>query len=161
MIASTHLAIGAVSGMIVGRINKPKVDIWNLMAGALIAGIASHIILDAIPHAEYLDYIINRTLLFNIVVLIELIAVSLIVLNLKTSSDVPLLMTLGLIGAAIPDGIVTCGKFLDWGWMINLGNLLHLFHANQHSPLEVSFSGQIVLAAIVLYSLRIYARPHT
>ena len=153
MIASTHLAVGAISGLYVQKYLPPQSGILERMAVGFCAGVMSHIIVDAVPHQEYTV----QGLKLGVVLLVEIGFIFAFVFYFSRESAVNWIIFGGMAGGAVPDLLGLVYRYIvAWGWLDSLSGLVHLLHGEVPIGLEVSFSFQILLAmlAILLVKLR-------
>lgn len=130
MIASAHIAAGVLSGMVGSRIAKrPAVQ-----AGAALAiGFATHIMLDAIPHADYgalgprpvARLIVLETLLVGLA--------ALMILRTRVQPGWWLPMLAGVLGAAIPDVGFAAQLLLPGPMGVRVDNAGDAFHGGFHA----------------------------
>ncbi len=97
MIASTHLAVGAASGIFIQKYISVRHDFKLRFAVASLAGVATHLFLDALPHEEYSDKLPWPLLIA------EMIAVSLVIFSPDSKWRVNMVIFFGMSGAAFPD----------------------------------------------------------
>ena len=152
MIASTHLAVGAAVGLTVQKClsesSSPEKLFW-----AFVVGVASHVVLDALPHKEYT---VDGLRLW-LVLLVETGVVFALVLSLQNSLLLNLLIFFGMAGGAIPDLIeLSYRYFVKWPLLVNLGSKIHIFHGTIPTGLEVNFYFQLLIAfaAIILVKFK-------
>lgn len=147
MIATTHLAVGAATGLLgvklAGRFMSSMAS--TLKQDSIRIGIAffvatvSHFILDTIPHSDGIyntKYGVAWVLMFELGIILGIILVLVILHNLN-----PVIIFAALVGAAWPD--VT--SFL--GWTLTLHESTHSL---QRPELVGSLFGQVFIAIVAL-----------
>ena len=134
MIFTPHMLAGAVIG---AKISQP----WLI----LILGLATHYLLDAIPHWEYKVLNLKRREdrpfsaraylkhLFKVILDLSIGLGLVIILAWKLAR--PDLIALGMIVAILPDGIT----FLYWTFKTKYLKPLYLFHKKIHPKGALSF----------------------
>lgn len=127
MIASVHLATGAASALFVQNYLSVKYD-WRYDIGkrylfGFIAGLLSHIVFDVFPHAEYS---LHGEALMAVLCLEG--AVMMAVIPGWQGPVMAQLLTWGMIGAAVPDGLYYAGRYFGIEWLKQAHSLLHVFH---------------------------------
>ena len=127
MTASVHLATGAASALFVQNYLSVKYD-WQYDVGrryllGFVAGLLSHIVFDAFPHAEYTQH---GEALMAILCLEG--AVMMAVIPSWQGPVMAQLLTWGMIGAAVPDGLYYTGKYFSFELLERVHSLLHVFH---------------------------------
>ncbi|MGH7678215.1 MAG: hypothetical protein ACRENU_07095 [Gemmatimonadaceae bacterium] len=132
---------------------------WRI-AVAFALGVASHVVLDAIPHGDYRP-LARSTLI--VVALCETIAVGALTAYLVRRRAMPRwkeLFAAGFAGAALPDGKVLAALVLPQdaaGSVADYGDRMHAyFHAVPPAPatgwaIEITFT--IVLLALLAWPL--------
>ena len=153
LIASTHLAVGAAAGLAAQGCLPANSGILVRVGVAFIAGIASHLLLDAPPHAEYAS---TGARLAEILFLeIAVVFVSIFWLSGNTARG--LILFFGMSGGALPDIISLAYKnFFQWNWLGKLGGLLHSTHGKLPMG-EIGFGAQLVIALGAVMFLRFFA----
>ncbi len=157
MIASTHLVVGAAAGLAVQRCLSLDVSNSEKLFWAFIAGFASHLILDALPHKEYSIHGLQLWL----VLLIETSIAFAFTLFLQNNLLLILLIFLGMVGGALPDVIeLVYFHMFNWSWLGSLGRIIHFCHSkNQvNSVLIFNFYTQVILAMLAIVFVRFI--PH-
>jgi hypothetical protein len=156
MIASAHVVGGVVAGLTaaLGTTNREL-----RIAAALGLGVLSHIVLDAIPHADYGKLQLSTV---RVIVLCEFAAVgwfSWLMLRRRHTAGRPLLAA-GLAGAVIPDAKFLAAMLLPGpaaSWVETTGDQFHgLFHAGPAS-LAAGMMTQVSFTLLLLASLRFFA----
>lgn len=148
MIASTHLAVGAVSGLWGIRLCKIKNFYWAL-ATAFVVGTASHLLCDSIPHNER---IYNSSFDTLPVLLPELAVVSSVIFWIVYRRRLSLgLIFAGIAGAAWMDAFSMINKSLGGNSLLKPVVVFHdLFHSPQEPNLIFSLTVQAVIAVVFL-----------
>lgn len=100
MIASAHLAAGLVSGMAASRASGGTARRITIAA---LLGLASHMMMDAIPHADYGN--MPRRWIIPVVLCEATVtfAVAALILRRKVTRGWPGFLAAGVFGATIPD----------------------------------------------------------
>ena len=157
VIASAHLAAGAVAAVIAVSLGGSST---RRVMTAFVFGVLSHVVLDAIPHSDYLPLPQDRLLA---PVLIEALLISLVLawlLRRSLRAHWPEYLA-GLAGAAIPDA-----KFLARSPMPDrmaetvrdYGDWFHNYYHAARPTLEVGWATQVGSALILLAILTLLAR---
>ena len=154
MIASTHVAVGAVAGLWAAKLaeNSGLEQGPSKVIIALIAGTLSHYVLDAIPHNE----VIYDTHIGALPVLTaELLIITITIFSATFSEDLSFLIILsGFIGGAWPDFIGISGNFLAENKLITALNGFHDHWHSSYSPAPIpSLTFQLLLVVISLLLL--------
>jgi hypothetical protein len=135
VIASTHMLAGALVG-IRARTSRQ----------ALVAGVTSHFLMDAIPHS---DYEIGD--LLGLALVADLLTGAAITTALTVDSP---RLWVGAFGGIIPDVLNAVEDRLG---LKLVGHLHSLAHSRKHLPASVGVPTQAALAALLAYGL--YRRP--
>lgn len=148
MIATTHLAVGAASGLAVQGLISPDASGTAKVLVAFAAGLVSHLVLDAIPHREYN---VNGLTLWTVLSL-EVATVFLFVLSLHNKLLLNLVIFAGMTGGALPDFVELAYQyFLQWPVLANLGQIIHFFHFCQTpSGFTLNYYWQVLIAVIAV-----------
>jgi hypothetical protein len=156
--ASAHLAAGLVTGMVGSRLARQTA--WRALIAFTLA-LASHVALDAIPHA---DYFLLRNRWVLLIALAESVVVGAIafgVLRKRVTSDWRIVLTAGLAGTAIIDLRVVERVFPSAPLahqLADFGLWIHgPFHATP-SRLWVGMLTQVVAAVVLLSALALFPR---
>lgn len=141
MTAPAHYAIGAASALLIQKYLPAGVGQEVRIAGAFVVAIASHIVADAIPHAEH--FLRGRYLAMELVV--ETIVMLAVLVGASRSPLLAKIILAGMVGAAIPDGLGMLSRCVDWSalsWVDDKMHLSHgklnLFHANLFLQLAIT-----------------------
>ena len=100
MIASAHFSAGLVSGMAGPRLARHRAMQIVL---AFLIGIASHVVLDAIPHSDYLGLTTRRILPIVVAEVCVIMAIGAVILRKRVRPGWPWPMVAGIVGATILD----------------------------------------------------------
>src|SRR3989344_5520385 len=153
MIASVHFATGAASALLAQGLLPKKYD-WQYDVGkryvfGFAAGIASHVVFDAVPHAEY-------TLPGVVLVYILLMEATLMMALLLGVRNPVMsqLLAWGYIGGALPDVLGIVGKGFGWDVLIWPHEILHITHSIAE-PLFAGFRTQIGIVVVCILYVRI------
>lgn len=148
MIASTHLAGGAAAAVLVQRFLPVDSSMSTRLGAAVVAGIASHVILDAPIHKEYT---ITRWELWRML-FIESGVVFLVLMHPFADWPRNAILFAGMVGGALPDLITMSARRLQWPWLGSIGKTLHAFHGWFPMGFEMGFCLQLLIAltAIIL-----------
>lgn len=156
MIASAHLSAGLVAGMAASRASGGTA---RRVVIALLLALASHVMLDAIPHADYVfmprRWIIPVALCEALVVL----SVAAVILRRRVVKGWRVFLAAGLLGAAFPDARFGLG-FLGAQAKYQILFATYWFHSFFHAAPVAFWTGmttQIVAALACLAAL--YAFP--
>lgn len=153
MIASVHFATGAASALLAQKLLSKRYD-WNYDLGkrymlGFAAGIFSHLVFDAVPHAEYsLEGEALLSLLF-----VEAALVMVFLLDVRNPA-MSQLLAWGYIGGALPDIMGMAGRKLGWAVLAWPYEILHITH-DIAEPLFASFWMQAVIVVMCIAYVRI------
>lgn len=151
MIASTHLAVGAASALLIQEYIPVKWDIKTRYILGLGAGILSHIAFDSLGHAEYS---VQGIALFSLL-WVEVGVTLLAVLGFSNRVMMPLLMW-GMFWGAVPDLLYFAHEFTGIK-VFELGHaILHLTHG-WLITLYVNHATQIGITVCAIVYIRIRA----
>lgn len=151
MIASAHLSVGAFSGVLVQRYLPLECGIVERVVAGFCAGIASHILTDAVPHQEY--SITGYQL--GLALLLEIFAVFLLVFYPPIQITTALVLFSAMSGAAFPDLLeMVHAYFIRWPLIDIMGRALHIFHGKLPLGFRVSFFIQTVISALAIFFVR-------
>jgi hypothetical protein len=143
LIASTHLALGAASGLLVQKIMPDYLGLPERIAAGFSLGLLTHIVADALPHREYM-VVENK---FWVVVALEILAILFLVYYPLRGWVYGLVMFSALAGAAFPDFLSIFYEYLaGWEWIRNWDNYLHKYHGKVSIGFKVSLVQQVLLA---------------
>jgi hypothetical protein len=154
LIASTHLAAGAATGLMVQKYLAPDASSPVRLLCSFAVGFVSHLILDALPHK---DYSIHGLKLWAILFL-EISLIFVLVLSFKNSLPLNLIIFFGMAGGALPDVMwLLNDNLLHWSWLGNLSKINHLTHfrSKSYSGFVFNFYIQVILATIIAFLVRI------
>lgn len=124
MTAPAHYAIGAASALFVQNFLPVFVGPKTRIAAAFAAAFATHILADAVPHAEH--FLRGRYLAAELVV--ETIVMLVVLVGIPSSPLTAMVILAGMAGAAVPDGLGMLGRFLNWPALLWLDDKTHMFH---------------------------------
>lgn len=148
MIAFTHLAVGAASGLAVSN-TFSKSGFIKKISAIFIVGLASHVVLDSFPHSEYpLDgYVLGLVLAFETLLLMVLVLVPPWLRRVNT------IMFVAMLGAAFPDLCSLMYAHLVPSDIINkMDWALHSFHAKRTHGFKVNLLFQVLIGlGAILY----------
>ena len=152
MIATTHLAVGAASGLAVQNLLYPDASAGEKVLISFVAGFLSHLVLDAVPHREYTA---DGLLLWTILA-VEIAAVFLCVLSPHNNRLVNLIIFAGMAGGALPDFLgLSYRYFLQWPLLAESGKTMHFFHfCRAPAGLELNYHIQVLIALIAVIFVR-------
>ena len=146
MIASAHLAYGAACGIIVQKYLPVGFGKESRCAVALVAGLVSHMILDAWPHWEYPQH--GFELLA--ILLVETSLVSIGIFSAKRSQTMNIVIFCGMVGGAVPDpSLVIWEKLFFWEPLLYFHFVTHIFHSSLPF-FEISWLFQMVLTVLAM-----------
>ena len=148
MIATTHLAVGAASGLAAQSLLSSEADMTEKAIIAFTVGFISHLVLDAIPHREYA---VSGFTLWAILS-VEIAAVFLLILSPSNQLITSLIIFAGMAGGALPDFAgLAYQYFLRWPLFAAFGQTVHFFHFRRASPsLELGYLTQVIIAAVAI-----------
>ena len=154
MTASVHLATGAASALLIQNYLSVKYD-WRYNIGrryffGFVAGLLSHIIFDALPHAEYTQH--GEALMA--VLCLEGVVMMAVIPGWQ-GPVMAQLLTWGMIGAALPDAFHFAGDYFGIEWLNQAHSLFHVFHGEvvfvyMSHPIQV----MIAIAAVVYVRIK-------
>ena len=151
LIASTHLAVAAASGLYVQKHLPPQSSLLERMAAGFCAGVASHIIVDSLRHKEYSI----QGLELGVVLLVEIVSVFAPVFYFSRKPPVNLIVFLGMAGGAVPDLLgLSFSYVVSWRWLDFLSGLVHLTHGKISLGFEVGFVIQVILAILAVLFIK-------
>jgi hypothetical protein len=150
VIASAHLGAGIVAGMLATRLpGKPVVRV----AAGLVFGLASHVMLDAIPHSDY-GYTPRRMILVIAVCeAVVLLSLSWTILRSRIARGAPWVLAAGLLGSAAPD-VHLSRAFLPQSMWPLVTKHTFWFHGFFHREADVFWVGMVnqVTVALVCFA---------
>lgn len=159
MIASAHVAAGAVAGMAGGYMPGNRI---LKTAAAFGLGILSHVALDAIPHSDY------RFLSPSVIVWVascETIAIGATIgylLRGRLIPQWPAYLLAGLVGASLPDAKVAARLLLPGPGaerMEYYGDYFHsFFHAERMAAPLLGLGIEVACTVVLLACLRTFPR---
>jgi len=144
LIASVHLAAGSATALFVTSYSPLLVSNKSKVALALVAGIASHVILDTFPHQEYMER------WPWLLVIAETIAILMFVLSAQYSITRNSVLFIGMAGAAIPDLF-----HISRGHLFRSLDVLHFFHGSLPSAFWMSMFWQSVITCLAIIYIKI------
>ena len=151
MIASAHLVVGAASGLMVQKYLPLQYGILERVAIGFCAGVASHILTDALPHQEYT--VEGYSLM--LVVALEVSAVFWLVFSLNIPTATFLVVFGAMSGAALPDffsfvyrHVIQLPPLAFFSW------LFHIYHGELPIGFELSITAQILIALATILLVR-------
>lgn len=157
MIASPHLAAGAIVGKVIG-----KIAIKNLFLSLILSfgfGAIFHFLMDMIPHAEYTGVFKRQ---FWTVFILDLFSVLSLVYFIGASkpydNENNYILLAGLIGSALPDipSLVIKIFKVDWTWLNKLESVNKFFHTSHYIISSSGFYYQLLLSAFLLWLLSFF-----
>ena len=148
MTASVHFATGAASALFIQRYGSIKYGIYPRYAWGFVAGVMSHVVFDAIPHAEY--SIVGKDL-FLLLCLEAMLLMWVLIPNRNLVMSQ--LLAWGYVGGALPDVLGMAGRHLGWDTLIWLNEILHL----SHGKVNLFFADYMIQLSIVVVCV-IYVR---
>ena len=155
MIASTHLAVGAATGLVAQRFfpsNSNKEPVLKRLFFGFVAGYASHLVLDAFPHQEYG---INGTAL-GVILFVEIVAVFAMFFSGRQSSLANAIIFSGMVGGAMPDFLgMVYGDFLSWSQPDDFESMVHLF---LHGKIPIGFKVSVYVQIFTALASFVWVR---
>src|SRR3989344_4490291 len=124
MTAPAHYAIGAASALLIQNYLPSESGDKTRIACALGIALVSHVVADAIPHAEH--FLKGWHLALELVV--ESIVMLAILVGASNSPLVAAIILAGMAGAAIPDGLGMLSHCVNWPALLWVDHKLHLSH---------------------------------
>ena len=131
MIASAHIAAGAAVGLIAGRLTMHPVARAAIAFGS---GILSHIILDAIPHADYRGIDSSIVAVFALTETLVMFAILTLMLRGKLLPGWQWSLLPAIAGAMAPDARFPAELLLSPEMTHTAQSLGHAFHSSFHAP---------------------------
>lgn len=163
MIASTHLAAGALIGTLAYRFLF-RLHWLLILASAFVFGLASHFLMDMIPHGEGI-YSDESNFPFLLILLVELLTVFILIYFLGFYKPLGSLSNISifvaLVGSAFPDlpaMFIRVFK-VNWNWLNNLDKINGLFHAPPPDNFFIGFLPQILASAFALLVMYFLKKP--
>jgi hypothetical protein len=160
MIASAHVLGGFVSGLAAASAITNRA---GRIVSAFALGVLSHVVLDAIPHADYA--FLSRSTVRVVVVCEIVLATSLswLIVRSRRPPGWRASLPMGLAGAMIPDVKFIAPVLLPAPaalWVQQTANRFHgLFHADR-SPIAVGLTAEVLCTLLLLTSLTLFPRRH-
>lgn len=152
MIAVTHLAVGAASGLMVQRCLSSDASNPEKLFLAFTVGFASHLVLDAFPHQEY-SFGGSR---LGLVLFVEITTIFVLLLSPESSLLTNAVVFCGMAGGALPDLIELIHRYvINWHWLDNLGSKIHFCHGAIPLGFEVNFPIQILIALVAVIIVKL------
>ena len=151
MIASAHLACGAAVSIYIQKYLPVSFREILRYIAAFLAGIVSHILMDAWPHWEYFQH---GHKLF-IILLIEMALVFAGVFSTRMSRMAAGIVFMGMVGGATPDlSIIILKNFFPWNSLLYFNSTIHVFHG--FVPIfEANWLFQVILAVLAIVYLKL------
>lgn len=152
MTASTHLAVGAAVGLTAQRFLSSCVSNPEKLFWAFVAGLASHLFLDAFQHQEYG---FGGTKL-GWVLLVEITVMIVLLLSPSRSLVTDEVIFFGMAGGALPDVIELTHRYvINWHWLNVLGSKIHFCHGAISLGFTLSLNFQLFMALIAVLVVRL------
>lgn len=159
MIASAHLAIGAVSGVLVQKYIPPEYGLAERIGIGFCAGVLSHIVIDAPVHQEYTVHGSGLA----VVVMLEVALVAGLIFYPPVSLmdwTSALIIFSSMAGAAFPDVLNISYKYIvQWPVLGILGSIFHFSHQKILIGYPVSIFFQVAMALAAILFLKIKFQP--
>jgi hypothetical protein len=154
VIASAHVAAGAVAGLIAYRLGaRPAPS----LAMAFVIGVGSHVVLDAIPHGDYAPLSSPFRLWVALVETLVTLAVVALIVPRPRSPNVLLPIAAGIAGSILPDAKSIVSLFVPrrvTDLVAEFGDRFHgLFHAPAPDSPIVGWSVEIAATVVLLITL--------
>ena len=124
MTAPAHYAIGAASALLIQNYLPENSNQITKIVWALGVAILSHIVADAIPHAEH--FLKGSRLAVELI--LETMVMLVILIGASSSFFVAVVILAGMAGAAIPDGLGMLSHRVNWWALLWVDNKMHLTH---------------------------------
>ena len=152
MIASTHLAVGAVSGLLVQKYLPPSYGLIERIGAGFLLGVISHILTDAPLHKEY-SFEGHK---LAVTVATEILVVFAVVLYPFQITFLSSVIFSGMIGGALPDFIsISYNNGFKWRWLGNIDRAIHFFHGKIPLGFQMGLGWQVILAIIAIIFVRL------
>jgi hypothetical protein len=158
MLASAHVAAGLFAGVVTSRTTAPPAVRAVL---AFVAGVLTHVVLDAVPHS---DYVPLSRLTATVVALCETAITAAVgawlVRGRLPAGSAPLLIA-AIVGATLPDAKFGAALIsAEVGAVVReYGNTFHeSFHATERRPLGKALMTEIGTAVSFLAAVWLVAR---
>jgi hypothetical protein len=157
MLASAHVAAGALAGVIATRASSTRAISVGI---AILLGLGSHVVMDAIPHSEYLFMSLDRAVHVAIVEAIIAGGIVWFVLHGRAGRASILPVAAGIIAAMLPDlqfasRLTALPAATE---LSNAGDIFHILHAKTKAPPIAGAIREVILAAILLFAAAKLAR---
>jgi hypothetical protein len=147
LIASTHLAIGAVSGLAVQRYLPESCGIVERLGAGITVGVLSHILMDAVPHQDYnLHGYGLGALLF-----VEVSLVLFFIFYPPQITVMNLIIFSAMIGSASPDLLgMTYRHIVKLEEIRIMDNILHTYHGKIPLGFKIGILWQLLIAMLLI-----------
>ena len=153
MIASAHIAAGALVAMASARVTKNSV-LRIILAFAI--GVLSHVLLDAIPHSDYRPFVPRTVRWIALGEVFVTTTIAWLIMRRRLSKPWMGYVLAGILGAVLPDAKFF-GRFFGSAlprWMESVGNQFHVgFHASDPASVPLAWAVEIACALIFLGAL--------
>lgn len=151
MTAPAHYAIGAASALLIQNYLPAESSHETRIACALVAAIASHVVADAIPHAEH--FLKGWHLALELI--IETMVMFVVLVGASRSPIVAAIILAGMVGAAIPDGLHMLRECVGWPILSWVDDKLHFYHGKIFFLLYVNLRVQLAITILCSIFVRI------
>ena len=158
MIASAHVAAGALAGIVATRVGSVGVTVRLVVATVL--GLGSHMLMDAIPHSEYMFISLNYAVQVAIVEAIIACGIAWLLLRRRAGRELTIPVATGIAAAMLPDlQFVSQVTALPAATELSsAGDIFHVFHASTKAPPIAGAIGELALAALLFYGTAKFTR---
>ena len=149
MNAPAHYAIGAASALLIQKYLPAESVPETRIVWALAVAIVSHVVADAVPHAEHSlggFYLVLELIAWTWIMLIILVGAS------QTPFGAVIILA-GMAGAAIPDGLGMLSRVVGWPILVWTDYKLHFYHGKLPF-LYANLWVQLVITALCSYYVR-------
>jgi hypothetical protein len=160
LIASAHVAAGAVAGLVASRLTDHRLGRIIL---AFVLGVVSHVVLDGIPHSDYapLSSPLRLWIAFG-ETLVTLALVALITLRRRAPNAAEYLLS-GIAGSILPDAKSIVALFVTPALTERVATYGNRFHALFHAPAPespvVGLTVEVACTLSLLALLVVIGRP--
>ena len=157
MIASAHLAAGIVIGLSTDHLLRGRIA---RVAIAFVVGVVMHLLMDAVPHADYFLFPWWWTpyLIMGEIAIVGVVAV--VLLRDRLTPHWPSSIAAGLLGSVLPDSKYFAPFLLsarDANLVEHYGNMLHApFHRGATTALGMTT--QVLCAVLLLACFAVFPR---
>lgn len=149
MTAPAHYAIGAASALLIQKYLPVESSNEARIVWAVAIAIVSHIIADAVPHAEH--FLKGWRLALELIA--ETMIMLIILVGTSSSSFMAMIILAGMVGAAMPDGLGMLNRCVNWPALSWVDHKMHWSHGKLNL-----FYASIFLQSVITILCSIFVR---